>query len=344
MQHHKTSAFGLAVALGLGGGAGAPAGAQSLPVSPTGIPYTVPAAARAAGWTLAADQARTGFFGSNPAFLCGGSRIEVELDAAWQGRTEDRPELSLDEVEARLGAATGKVRFGNLALGVAYQRPYHAQYSASVLPGEADEELETVVAGAALELVAGVHVGASLATLRVGRPEGDGHSYQASLGVEIAQAGSMLAAAVKSTLFGADAARFDEPTWVQLDGRLGLGPVSALAARLGVGWWNGDAANALEVPIDVGIGARWQVVPLVHVLGGVHQVRHRISDQRVVPLDDPSAIRDALFEDLDQGTFLDLGVLVGAQTWHAALAVEDNRVFGPDIDSTWITLSMGAGF
>jgi hypothetical protein len=306
-----------------------------VPVSPTGIPYTVPAAARGAGWTIAASEARTGFIGSNPAFVVGGARAEIAVDAAWAQRN-DVP--ALNELDSRLSSLTGKMSLGNLAAAVSYQRPFHAEFDGAA-PNQ--QELRVLLGAVGLELAPALRVGASLAAHELDSAGQKERTFQASAGVELGVANLLLAGAVKSPIFGADEKRLNEPAWLQADARLGLGPIASLAVRAGVGWWNDNAADALKVPVDVGIGATWQLMPALRVLAGAHHISDRAVD--VIPSGGLSSIDPHQLR-LDQGTFLDAGVSIGLAPVHVALAVEDNRVFNPDVPATWVTLSAGANF
>jgi hypothetical protein len=315
-----------------------PAVAQTgrFPVSPTGIAYTVPAAARAAGWTLAAPQARLGLVGSNPVFVGGGASRALAVDAAWEHQDLDAS-LAVDRFESRISSLTGKLSTGGLALGVSYQRPFHAELNAP--SGSAEHELQVLVGAAALDVLPTVRVGASLAGQFVDSVE-DVTTYQASVGVETNVGPLMVAGALKSVPFGGDADRVNEPGWVQLDARAGLGPLFSVGARLGVGWWNDSLDGVLETPVDAGVGITWSVLPMVRVLGGAHHVRERVA---TLPTGTGFTVDDAL-TGLDQGTFLDLGVVLGLQVVDVSLAVEDSHAFGADSPSTWVTLSATAGF
>lgn len=310
--------------------------APDVPVSPSGIPYTVPAAARAAGWTIAAPEARAAFFASNPVFLAGGPRVELAVDAAWQHRDVDAS-LAVDRFETRLASVTAKLRTGALSYGASWQMPYRARFDPAA--GAAGEELQVAIGGAAIQFAPGLRVGASLAAHLVdGRIEGT--AYQASAGVEVELVGLSLAGAAKSPEFGGDASEITAPAWIQVDGRLGLGPLWALAARLGVGWW-GDPEPDLAAPVDAGVGASWQILPMLRLLAGAHHIRERGA---ACPADAAIACLDPALLDLDQGTFLDAGLLLSLPVAHVALAVEDNRAFDATSPATWITLSAGARF
>jgi hypothetical protein len=310
--------------------------APDAPVSPSGIPYTVPAAARAAGWTIAAPESRLALFAANPVFLSGGARAELALDAAWQHRDLDAA-LALDRFESRLASVTAKLRTGAVSFGASWQKPYHAQFEPAGRGGEA--ELQVAVGGAAVRFAPGLSAGASVAAhLLRGRVEGT--VYQASAGVQVELVGLSLAGAVKSPEFGGDASDITAPAWVQIDSRLGLGPVVALAARLGVGWW-GEPAPDLAAPVDAGVGASWQLLPMLRLLAGAHHIRERGTDCAPGAA---VACLDPAFLDLDQGTFLDAGLLLALPVLHVALAVEDNRAFDATSPATWVTLSAGAQF
>jgi hypothetical protein len=315
--------------------AGGTARAQRIPISPNGIPYTLPAEARAAGWTVAEPGARTAFLGSNPVFLAGGSRFEVVADLTWQQRDLSLPQASLDEFETRLGSLTGKAAFGALAVGLSYQKPFHALLESSGLKRE--DELQTFVAGAALDVLPTLRAGASLARIEVNQADTSSATYQATFGAEVELVGASVAAAVKTRLFGADAKKLDAPLWVQLDARLPLGPLVSLGVRAGFGdWKNRDLRN----PADLGLGVRWKVLPILGVLAGVHSIRDRTSNQRVVPL----SASDLLGISLDEGTYLDVGAVLGIGPAHVALAVEDNRFSNPDVSATTVTLTGRAAF
>src|SRR5262245_23090516 len=128
MKHRPWPAVML-LALGL-----APARAQDFdkittpfPISPTGIPYAVPAAARAAGWTIVSPSARLGLAGSNPAFFHGGSPAEVEFDGFWEYQ-DVGSSLDFDRYETGFMALAGKFDLGFVSVGLSYQRPYAAEY------------------------------------------------------------------------------------------------------------------------------------------------------------------------------------------------------------------------
>jgi len=315
-----------------------PAMAQTgrFPVSPTGIAYTVPAAARAAGWTLAAPQARLGLVGSNPVFVGGGPSRALAVDAAWEHQDLDAS-LALDRFESRISSLTGKLTTGGLAVGVSYQRPFHAELDATT--ASAEHELQVLVGAASLDVMPMLRVGASLAGQFVDSVE-DVTTYQATVGAETQVGPLLLAGALKSVPFGGDADRVSEPGWVQLDARAGLGPLFSVGARLGVGWWNDSLDGALETPVDAGVGVSWAVLPTVRLLGGAHHVRERLA---TLPSGTGFTVDDAL-AGLDQGTFLDLGLVLGLQVVDVAVAVEDSHAFGADSPSTWVTLSASAGF
>jgi hypothetical protein len=316
----------------------APSRAQEerFPVSPTGIPYTVPAAARAAGWTLAAPEARTGLVGSNPVFLAGGATRELAVDAAWQHRDIDES-LSLDRFESRIASITGKYSTGTLAVGFSYQRPFRAEMESVAGPSERD--LQVVLGAVAADVLPLLRVGASLAGQFVESVD-NVTTYQATLGAETSVGPLAVAGAVKSGPFGGGADEVLEPGWLQLDARAGLGPVLSVGARLGVGWWNDSLDGALETPVDVGAGATWGLFPMLRVLGGVHHIRERLAS--CSPQTAGSCLED--LTDLDQGTFLDLGVMLALPVVNIGLAVEDSHVFAADSPSTWVTLSANAGF
>jgi hypothetical protein len=319
----------------LAGLAASPARAQTerFPVSPTGIPYTVPAAARAAGWTLAAMEARTGMIGSNPVFIGGGAEREIAADAAWEHRDIDES-LAIDRFESRISSLTGKYSTGKVAVGVSYQRPFRAESETS--PDQAD--LQVVLGALAVDVLPMLRVGGSLAGQYIESVQ-DVTTYQATVGAE-ANAGPLLVAgAVKSAPFGADAEDIAEPGWFQFDARFAMGPVASFGARVGVGWWNNDLDGLLDTPVDVGVGTTWGALPMLRVLGGVHHISERIASPEML-----TGGVDAAIASLDQGTFLDLGVMATLPLVKIGLAVEDSHVFNADSPTTWVTLSANAAF
>ena len=309
---------------------------ERFPVSPTGIPYTVPAAARAAGWTLAALEARTALVGSNPVFLAGGATKELAVDLAWQHRDIDES-LALDRFESRITAITGKLSTGSVAAGISYQRPFRAEVESA--SGPSQHEMQVLLGAVAADVLPMLRVGVSLAGQFVESVE-DVTTYQATVGAEMGAGPVLVAGAIKSQPFGGDVAEVSEPGWFQLDARAALGPMIALGARLGVGWWNDSLEGLLETPVDAGLGATFGVLPMLRVLGGVHHIRERLAQSSTVP---PMSVDEAL-AGLDQGTFLDLGVMLGLPLANVTLAVEDSHLFDTDSPSTWVTLSASAGF
>ena len=96
-------------------------------ISPTGIPYTVPAAARAAGWTIVSPPARLGLAGSNPAFLRGLQRFELAIDGSYEFQ-DAASSTGFDRYQARFTSAAGKIDVGRVSVGLAYERPYASEY------------------------------------------------------------------------------------------------------------------------------------------------------------------------------------------------------------------------
>lgn len=306
-------------------------------ISPTGLPYTVPAAARGAGWTIAAPEARLGLLGSNPAFIGGGARAEIAVDGVWRDQELDNSSFALDRSEARLSSVAGKLRAGSLAFAVAYQRPFRANYDLAIFREPQEDELEVWTAALGAELIPWLRLGTAVAWLRTGLAE-DLDSYQASLGAEVAAMPVTLGLAFKSEPFGEDIDRLLAPSWVQADARLAVGPLVAIAARLGTGWWNDTRSGRLRGPLDAGVGVAWSIVPSLKLLAGAHHVRERIDCGC-----DPGIVVDDYLR-LDQGTFLDAGVVVSLPMASLAVAVEDNHVFDEPAPLTRITLSANARY
>lgn len=306
-----------------------------VPISPTGLPYTIPAAARAAGWTFASPEARLGLVGGNPALLAGGSRAEIAVDGVWRRQDLDRSAFDLDRSDLRLSSVTGKLHTGAFAFAAAYQRPYHASYDLGIFRDPAiEEDLEVWTAAAAAAIAPAVHLGTSIAWLRAGRPVEDRESYQATLGAEFEVEPVTLAVAFKSEPFGEDIDRLLAPSWIQIDARVAAGPLLAVAARMGTGWWNNTLSGRLRAPLDAGLGLAWSALPSLRFLAGAHHVRERVDCSNCEP---SVAVDD--FLRLDQGTFLDAGVVLSLPRASVALAVEDNHAFDEPAPLTRVTLS-----
>src|SRR5262245_11882853 len=88
------------------------------PVSPTGITTAPSAAARAAGWTIAAPEARLGLVERNPAFLTDAAHGGLSITGGWEQR--DDWGSSFDDDLASLQALTTEVHVARVSLGFAY--------------------------------------------------------------------------------------------------------------------------------------------------------------------------------------------------------------------------------
>jgi len=326
----------------------APAGAQDfekigtpIPISPTGIPYTVPAAARGAGWTIVSPGARLGLAGSNPAFFRGQGMAEVALDALWEYQ-DVGSSLDFDRYESRIASMAGKIDLFRVSVGLAYQRPYSSEYRLPryVTDQTVEEGLEVWLGGAAVEITSTLILAGSLAWQRAEVGPRSREAYQATVGLALEFESSTLALAIKSEPFGGDADELLAPFWIQLDGRVAAGPSWTVGARLGTGWWNDTRNDALRSPIDAGVGVGWQVHRLIQVLAGVHSINPRREDA-AIPLAGTD-YTDLL--DLEQGTFLDGGIAFGVTGLQAALSVEDSHVFDAEVPGTWVSLSIQAGY
>lgn len=319
--------------------------------SPTGIPYTVPASSRAAGWTIAAPQSRLGLAGSNPAFFATsvnlataptGTQCELAIEGIYQYEDVDHDG---DSHETSFSAATGKVALGRLAMGLAYQHPYQSGpwVVRTVFRQEGtgelfDEDFEVLCAGAAFAVAPHVLIGAAGSWQRM--ESGGFHldAYQVTLGAEVGVASSTFAAALKSEPFGEDSEMILAPSWLQLDARVPIGSAWALGARFGTGSWNNSRNGMMNTPLDAGAGVAVQIIPTLQLLGGVHHMRERRE------LDEPVTAWAEDYVYRDQGTFLDAGLVLGVSMFHMALSVEDSHVFDASSPTTWVSLSMNAAY
>ena len=315
--------------------------------SRTGIPYTVPASARAAGWTIAAPQSRLGLAGSNPTFLTTNltgaqtaTRCELAIEGLYQYEDVDQDG---DRHETLFSTATGKVALGRLAVGLGYQHPYHAGPWIVRTPsrpegtGETfDEDFETLFGGAAFAVTPHVFVGAAGAWQRWETAGLHLDAYQVTLGAEVDVAAATFAAAVKSEPFGEDSETILAPSWLQLDARVPLGSAWALGARFGTGWWNNSGDGRMSTALDAGAGVAIQITPALQLLGGAHHLRERTELDAMVS----ASIEE--FVNRDQGTFLDCGLVLGISMFHVALAIEDSHVFDASAPTTFVSLAMNA--
>lgn len=338
--------LGLAAAVIVPACIGTPARAQFEKVTPpqrippTGIVYTLPAAARAAGGTLASPAARLGLAGRNPAFLGGGPRLELALDGI--GTWDDLAAAStLDRYDLRVAGLAGKLRLGRVSMGAAYQHPYRRQETLGRFifrDGRRQEwQLRVGWAGAAVDVVPALRLGVAVAWQRT-ELVSDLDVWHTLIGTEVEVGRATLAAAYGSRAFGGDAGIISGPDWLHLDVRLPLHDRLTLGARFDVGWPEDDTNEELRRPVDAGAGVRVQILPLLHVLAGLHHVRERLEPPVGA---DPQRVRE-LF--IGQGTFLDAGLELRIDRLTLSLAVEDSHAADAEVPSTLVTLSANAGF
>lgn len=307
------------------------------PISPTGVSYVFPAAARGAGWTLAAPESRLGMAGSNPAFIAVGSRAEAVLGGSWTHRTEESSSATLDSDVVRFDHAMAAVRLRPMWLAFGYQNADHAAYDLDIFRDSATrlvENLDTWLVALAGELRSGWTLGGSVAMLDRDRST-ESRAYQASIGLQAEGNRAAFGAAFKSEPFGEDRTDMLAPALVELDARYQWTPALSVAARFSGGWWNNTRHGRLQSPLDFGAGAAWQAKPALRFLAGVRQVRERTECQG-----DPDY---CFIVQRDQGTFLCGGLEFRSAPVRLAVAVEDSHV-NAEVPATVVTFSASATY
>ncbi len=322
--------------------------------SPTQMDYTLPAWSRGAGWTLGAAGTRQGLFARNPVFLAAplqSKSLDLTLELQYKRRDADvEANPYLDQFEAstqHFGSFSCEIRTAHFGFGLSYQQPYAASFAWSAplyltpVPRSASQRIPGVSLSlrslhvASAGEFSGFSFGAAFSYLQ-SHFQGDASMYPVdnesdwthlALGCAFESRLGALAVAYRSSpdTQGDPSGPRGGPPWLLFDGWAPVGPVE-LSVQAGVG-----DDETVETLLDWGWGVRWQVHPRWTLLGGMHHLSSR----------EDAAGSPGL---LDQGLFLDVGLLAKVGPVALAMALEDSHASDAEFGSTFLTFSMSVSY